>query len=215
LLASMFTEWVHNFELKDYATAISIFITSLLAVLVTYLHNRFQKRQQQAEFEHQKLIKQKESHAILRLKAVDVHEAFWNSEKMFAARQMISNEDDYEKLEEILTMRMKDIECKLSPAQYEKLELVDRFYSGIMRLRRLQGALLAFGEDADSDKMISDCYGYWVEILDRPKNGETGRGDRIALREYLSRFWPGIVGGLPEKSNFGALVVKRDETTRL
>jgi hypothetical protein len=201
----MFTEWIHGFALKDYATAISIFVTTLLAVLVTYLHNRFQARQQRAEFAHQKLIKQKESHAALRLKAIDVHESFWNSEKMFEARQMISNEDDYQELEKILIARLQDVECKLKAEQYEKLELVDRFYSGIMRLRRLQGALLTFGDDADSDEMIRDCYGYWVEILDRPKNNTTGRGDRIALRDYLSRFWPGIVGGLPKTSTFGAL----------
>jgi hypothetical protein len=202
MIASVLSEWVSSFALKDYFTGISIFVTTLLAVLVSWMHNRYQKTYQERSFLHQNEIKQKESHSLLRLKAIDVHESFWNSKEMTQARKMISNESEYRAIEPILESRISKTECNLPPEDYEKLELIDQFYSAIMRLRRIQESLSAFGEDEQSNRMIRDCYGYWVEILDRSENDE---GNRTALKDYLNRFWPGLVGCLPAGQSFGAL----------
>lgn len=180
-----------QFALKDYATAISIFVTSLLAVVVTWLHNRYQKA-----------INRKEAHAELRLKAIDVHAEFWNSSEMAAARRLISSEPEYHKLKISLDSRLAATECTLGAEGYQHLELVDRFYSAVMRLRRLEVSLAAFGSDKESELMIRECYGYWVEILQRQADKP---GDRESLKEYLTRFWPGIVGCLPAGETYGAL----------
>jgi hypothetical protein len=190
-----------DFALDKYATAIAILITSLLALGVTWKHNQYQKQAQKEEFNHQKLIEQKESHAALRLKAIDLHESFWNSEALCEARELISNESKYRTLAIALSKRTEETECNLTEEEYKLIEITDRFYSAIMRLRQLELSLATFGDDTQSEQLIRDCYGYWVAILDRPKETD---GNRDALRQYLDRFWPGIAGCLPPEVTYGA-----------
>ena len=199
-MCQIISDWWAAFALKDYATAISIFITSILAVLVTWMHNRNQVKIQAEEFSHQKEIKRKESHALLRLKALDVHAAFWNDSEM--ARRMISNDREYAELAKALEARTATTECDVSTEDYLKLELIDRFYAAVMRLHRLKEALATFGDDKDSEKMILDSYGYWVEILRRPAGQ---KGNRAELKKYLVRFWPGIAESISADARYGAL----------
>ncbi len=202
-LSTLPTTQSPGFMLKDYATSISILITSLLALWVTWKYNDLQMKFHADEFSHQKNMQQKEAHSALRLKAVDLHESFWDSATLGKAREMISNDSEYKRLAQVLSKRISTTECDLASEEYALLEIIDRFYSAIMRLRSLELTLSSFGDDPQSVKMIRDCYGYWVAILD-PLDDEAG--ERKILREYINRFWPGIVGCLPEGIIYDSLV---------
>ncbi len=134
-----------GFLLKDYATAIAILITSFLGLLITWLIHRYQSKHLAERFAHEKAMKRKEAHMLLRLKAIDVHDAFWSSDAMENARRLISNEADYKKIERALESRMQRVECDTKPDEYVMLEQIDGFYAAVMRMRRLRESLSTFG----------------------------------------------------------------------
>lgn len=192
-----------NFELKNYATAIAIFITSLIAVVVTIIHNRNQLKLQREEFSHQKDIKRSEALTLLRLKSLDLQESFWKDQRLIVARHLIANDHGYAMLEQVLAKRNLTEACTVSTSEYEMLEAIDAFYAAVARLHALKLTLNKFqGNDADSENMIAGTFGFWMQILQRD---DTTPGQRRELKKYVERFWPSVSNSVPSDVDFGAL----------
>jgi len=178
-------------QLKDFATALSIFVTSLAALLVTFWYNWQQNERQK-----------KESLTPLTVKALDMYHYFWTEGKLAEVREMISQEESYREIAPILSKRNSMLSCEVSKEEYKILEKVDMFYAVIMGLHRLRLAMERFG-DLDEVVRIERTYGFWREILIRNNNNTEGES-REALRIYVTRFWKPVLDGINDTGRFGA-----------
>lgn len=103
---------------------------------------------------------------------------FWNDKKMGVVRKYLSSEEEYGKLDVILTKRLAVAENLLSSEENDILEILDRFCAMMVRI-------LYFGRRKmrpHQAKLYDAVFGYWKESIKKRKN----------VKAYIKKYWTSL-----------------------
>jgi hypothetical protein len=103
---------------------------------------------------------------------------FWNNEQMAQIRKYLSSDEEYQKLDKILTKRLEKRENSLSSEENDVLERLDRFCATMVRV-------LYFGNrkmSAHQAKLYDAVFTYWKDSMVRRKN----------VHAYITKYWTSL-----------------------
>jgi hypothetical protein len=115
-----------------------------------------------------------------------LYKEFWKSDEMAKMRKYLASEEEYAKLEAILTKRLASQLNTVSSEDNDVLDLVDRFCALMIRI-------LSFGEVSTAPRqraLYQPVFNYWVTTI-------LGRKQLMA---YIERYWSPLLTRL-ERAN--------------